>query len=58
MLAIDLGEMSAREFESFRQDVRAYVSARVEKDGGKLAGGTERPALTRGKRNRSLGSKP
>jgi hypothetical protein len=57
MLALDLGDMSGRDFEEFRADVRAYVSARASKSGARLVGGTERPALTRGKRNRSLGAK-
>ena len=57
MLALDLGEMSGREFEEFRADVRAYVSARASKDGARLVGGVERPALTRGKPNRNLRSK-
>ena len=43
LLVVDVGDMTARQFEQAVTNVRGYTAALVEADGGKLVGYSERP---------------
>lgn len=44
LLVIDVGDMTAKQFDQAVKNIRGYAASLVEVDGGKLLGHSERPS--------------